>query len=354
MKRRWLQWAIILGPVLLLISFDYLRHAVFPDLHYSPADLIGAALVLLAILLFSHALFRMMDALKAQTREHQRQLSALIEVGMNLTAALSLDVVLQKVVEASVPLVAARYGALGVLDENGRIAQFITTGLSDAERARLTHSPRGDGLLGVVIREPRPLRVADISRDPRAIGFPPHHPPMKTLLAAPIIAKGQVYGNLYVTDKRNEREFTASDENILVMLAAQAGIAIENARLYNQIQDLAVLRERERIGMDLHDGIIQSLYAVGLRLEEMADQTGADNPALHARLDQAIDEITDVIKDIRNYILDLRPQISEGKDLRVGLADLVNAFRANSLVHAELLLDAGVERSRPREFRFPV
>lgn len=341
-NRRVLQWAIVLCPVLLLVGFDYLRHAVFPDFHHWPADLVGAALVLIVAFLFSRAVFGRMDALGAAGREHQRQLGTLIEAGMNLTADLALDAVLQKVVDVSAQLVHARYGALGVLGDDGYIHQFITTGISDADRARLGHPPRGHGLLGVVIRERQPLRVADISRDPRAVGFPPRHPPMKTLLAAPIISKGRVYGILYLADKEDGRAFTTTDENILVMLAAQAAIAIENAHLYTQVQDLAVLRERERIGMDLHDGIIQSLYAVGLGLEEVADQVSADKPDVHARLDQAIDDITGVIQDIRNYILDLRPQIFEGKDLSAGLADLVTAFRANSLVHADLEIRAEV------------
>ncbi|MBI4672682.1 MAG: GAF domain-containing sensor histidine kinase [Chloroflexi bacterium] len=336
MRRRWLRWAMVLSPALLLIGFDYLVDVAVPSLDRWPEELIGAVLILAVVLLFSKALFKRLDALEAQRREHERQLSALIETGMTLNADLTLDAVLQKVVDASTQLVRARYGALGVVGDDGYLKEFVTTGVTAAERARIAQLPRGHGLLGAAIRERKPLRVADMARDPRTSGFPRHHPHMKTLLAAPIISKGQLYGNLYLSEKADGREFTASDEAILVMFAAQAAIAIQNARPYAQTQDLAVLRERERIGMDLHDGIIQSLYAVGLGLEETAEQAAVDKPEIQTRLDQAIDDITTVIKDIRNYILDLRPQIFEGKDLNAGLADLVNAFRANSLVHAEL------------------
>lgn len=337
--RRILQWVTVLLPVTFLVVFDFTRHVIFPDLLYHwPGDVLGAGIVLLSTLFFSQAVFRALERMEAAEREDQRQ--ALTAAGMGLAAELSLDAVLRQVVTVSGALLHARYGALSVLGNDGSIQQFITLGVAEAEQARIGHLPRGLGLLGVVIRERRPLRLADISRDPRARGFPPHHPPMTTLLAVPIIAKGKLIGVLYLADKKDRTPFTGMDENLLVTLASQAAIAIENARLYTQVQDLAVLRKRERIGMDLHDGIIQSLYAVGLGLEDVADQIGAAQPDAQTRLEQAIDDITGVIQDIRNYILNLRPQTFEGKDLRTGLEELAQEFQANSLVHAEVEMHA--------------
>lgn len=159
---------------------------------------------------------------------------------MALASELSLPVLLQRIVELAVELTGAGYGALGVIGSDGDLVDFLTTGITDAERAAIGPLPRGRGLLGAVIQDARPLRLKEISRDPRSVGFPPHHPPMRSFLGAPVRARGQVFGNLYLTEKRGGPEFTAEDEEALVTLATQAGIAISNARLYEETR----LRER--------------------------------------------------------------------------------------------------------------
>src|SRR5579884_2770512 len=137
--------------------------------------------------------------------------------------------------------------------------------------ARIGPLPRGHGLRGVLIRLGRPVRIPDIRRDPRRVGFPPHHPPMTSLLGVPIRAHNTVVGDLYLADKIGAAEFSADDQHIVELLAAHAGVAIENARLYAQVGELTRLRERERIGRELHDGIIQDLYASTLQLEDLAE-----------------------------------------------------------------------------------
>lgn len=156
----------------------------------------------------------------------------LLEAGLILSRELSLAAVLKRIVELAVEITDARYGALGVLDANGRIADFITVGVTEEERGAIGHPPHGHGILGVLIREPKPLRLREISRDPRSYGFPPNHPPMKSFLGAPVMARGQVFGNIYLTEKQGAGEFSAQDEQALTILAAQAGVAVENARLY--------------------------------------------------------------------------------------------------------------------------
>jgi len=166
----------------------------------------------------------------------REQLGALVEAGMVLTAERSLEAVLQRIVEVACRLLGARYGALGVLDAQGGLGQFITTGFSEETKARIGHLPVGKGILGAMVREGKPLRLRDLTRDPRAHGFPPDHPPMHSFLGVPIVSKGRLFGNLYLTEKQDAEEFSKEDEKLAVTLAAQAAIAIENASLYEEVQ----------------------------------------------------------------------------------------------------------------------
>lgn len=170
-----------------------------------------------------------------------RRAERLLETGVALAAELSLPTLLRRIVELAVELTEARYGALGVLSSDGKdLSDFITVGVGDAERAAIGHLPSGRGILGVLIREPRPLRLADIADDARSVGFPPNHPPMHSFLGAPIEAHGRVFGNIYLTDKQHAAAFSEEDEAALVVLATQAGVAIANAHLYEEIR----VRER--------------------------------------------------------------------------------------------------------------
>ncbi|HUI69177.1 MAG TPA: ATP-binding protein, partial [Spirochaetia bacterium] len=166
----------------------------------------------------------------------REQLSALVEAGMILTAERSLLSVLQRIVEVACRLLKATYGALGVLDNQGRLEHFVTTGLDEGTRARIGSLPVGEGILGLLAREGKPLRIRDIAQDPRAHGFPPHHPAMHSFLGVPIISKGKLFGTLYLTEKHGAEEFSKEDEKLAVTLGAQAAVAIENASLYEQIQ----------------------------------------------------------------------------------------------------------------------
>ncbi|HEY3764071.1 MAG TPA: GAF domain-containing protein, partial [Gaiellales bacterium] len=160
------------------------------------------------------------------------RLAALIEAGTIVASGLDLETVLARLLDHARALTGARYAAVGVLDGTGaRIERFVTVGISEQERAALGDPPTGLGILGALITDPRPLRLADLGRDPRAAGFPPGHPPMRSFLGVPVVAGGAVFGNLYLTDKPGG-EFTADDEHLIVTLAAYAGVAVHNARLY--------------------------------------------------------------------------------------------------------------------------
>ncbi|MDX1687218.1 MAG: GAF domain-containing sensor histidine kinase [Candidatus Promineifilaceae bacterium] len=251
---------------------------------------------------------------------------------------LSLDKVLRQIVESARELANARYAALGIPDGKGGLAKFIHSGLPSEQVAQIPHEPEGHGLLGALLQEGRTIRIPHITGDPRSFGFPPGHPPMESFLGVPIKGGGEIMGNLYLTDKLGGEEFTAADEELIELLAAHAAIAIKNARLYEEVGRLAIVEERSRIGMDLHDGVIQAIYAVGLTLESARLLLPEDEHAEAVRLlDGAINGLNDAIRDIRNFILDLRPRRFNG-NLSEGLARLTREFQANTMIPVELRL----------------
>jgi signal transduction histidine kinase len=161
------------------------------------------------------------------------RMRALLDAGVALTSELSLDALLQRLVETAAQLTGARYAALGVIDRTGtELERFVTTGIDPQTQADIGDLPRGKGILGVLIRDAATLRLHDLSEDPRSVGFPAHHPPMRTFLGVPVLLRGVAYGNLYLTEKADEADFTREDEEIVQLLAGQAAVAIENARLY--------------------------------------------------------------------------------------------------------------------------
>jgi two-component system sensor histidine kinase DevS len=456
------------------------------------------------------------------------ELMALQEAVLAISADLSLPETLKRIVSAAARLTNARYAALGVPDSSGEsLIEFVTFGISPQEEASISHRPRGHGLLGLILREGKSLRLKDLSEHPRAYGFPAHHPPMRSFLGVPVVHRGKSVGNLYLTDKQDGGEFTEADQAIIELLAShvsialqnarlyqaslerrhelqernrelaavnavahsisehldlsrvmaesldqvlavsgaevgeifllddsgddlvlalhrgpfasafqtvtrfrhghgfpgravasgqpilttnlasdvrhlrpevaaagfksymsiplfakgkavgtldlaarsssvfdqagltllvgighQIGIAIENARLYKQVAKLAVLEERQRIGMDLHDGIIQSIYGVGLTLDYVTGQIAdGDTNGTGERIKQAADALNSVIRDIRSYILDLRPRQFNGDNLLSGLRQLVAEFKANTLISVDLTADDGADASLTPEAR---
>jgi signal transduction histidine kinase len=446
------------------------------------------------------------------TREQlEERLAALHRASLELVSDLSLDTVLERIVQIAREQANARYAALGVVDESGKLVRFIPVGMEPEEIALLKHEPVGKGLLGLFQTERCTIRVAEISKDPRSAGFPPHHPIMHSFLGVPILSGERILGQIYLTDKQDLPEFTEKDEHVIETLAAYAaiaitnarlyenlvhrdqalmqrnedlrllndvaaaltgsldldeildqtlrrvmdylgveageiflrdegekelrmalhrgdsaeafwtrdrfhigegsiglvaetgkplvnldpskdirylrqavakagfkcigvvpllargnvigvmgiatrqpremddrevqllmaigawaGITIENARLHNQARRLAVLEERERIGMDLHDGIIQSIYGVGLALDYARMSLEDDPSETRAKIEQSIEALNSTIRDIRAYILDLRPRQFHGEDLKQGLQRLVDEFQANSETKATL------------------
>ncbi|MDX1413021.1 MAG: GAF domain-containing sensor histidine kinase [Candidatus Promineifilaceae bacterium] len=258
-------------------------------------------------------------------------LDALNQAALAIAGELDSDKVLQQIVETARDLVGARYAALGVPGQDGKLIRFLTSGMTQENQERISHPPRGRGLLGALVGGRDSIRVKNIADDSRSFGFPEGHPQMTSFLGVPILGGSGPLGNLYLTDKIAGNEFSESDQRLVEMLAAHAAIAIQNSKLYEQVERLAILEERTRIGMDLHDGVIQSIYAVGLTLESIHLAMPSDEVELVRLLDTAIEGLNEAIRDIRNFILDLRPRRFSG-DLSQGLARLVREFQANTMI----------------------
>jgi signal transduction histidine kinase len=275
------------------------------------------------------------DAVMTSDRLQAQALAALNKAALAISRDLELDQTLQHIVDSARELVSTRYAALGVFNSEGELETFVFSGLTSEEAEDIGSFPEGLGLLGAVLDSTRPIRVADIRHDSRSRGTPEGHPKVTNFLGVPINARDEVQGNLYLTDKISGDEFTDADEELITIFASHAAVAIKNARLYKEVGRLAIIEERSRIGMDLHDGVIQSIYAVGLTLES-AQMILEENPD-QARefLNQSIAGLNDAIRDIRNFILDLRPRRFEG-DLTTGIARLVREFQANTMVEVDV------------------
>jgi Signal transduction histidine kinase len=264
------------------------------------------------------------------------ELEALVEATRAIAEVLDLEPVLQLIVDRVRVLVGAEYAALGIVNAGGRIERFITSGIDPDVRQAIGEPPRGHGLLGLIIREGRSYRITRIADHPDSYGFPPNHPLMTSFLGVPVTVHGRSVGNLYLTDKRGATEFTESDRLLVEMFALRAGIAIDNARLHEQVRRLAVVEERERISRDLHDGIIQSIYGVALSLEEVPFLVGSAPDEAGVRVDRAIDSLNLTIREIRNFILGLRSELLHGADVVAGLATLADEFGATGASDVEL------------------
>ena len=268
---------------------------------------------------------------------------AVTDAALRITAEHELDRVLQVSVDLARDLVGARYAALGLVGPDGRLAQFVVSGISDEESAGIENKPTGRGVLGLLLAKPQTLRLPDIEKHPHSFGFPPNHPPMTSLLGVPIVARDNLLGSLYLADKASEDEFTEGDERMIQTLARYTAVAIENAHLIQRVHRQAVLEERERIGMDLHDGIIQSIYAVGLSLELGRMEVKENVNEAEGHIVSAIEGLDNIIRDIRSYIMDLQPARIQDGPLTLALEQLVREFRANTLVQVNLDVASDIE-----------
>jgi signal transduction histidine kinase len=263
-----------------------------------------------------------------RARRAEANLAALDVAVQGISGVLALDSVLQLIVDHVRDLAEAEYAALGIASADGVIERFITGGLSAAARERIGALPRGHGLLGLIIREGRTFRIPELALDPRRHGFPPHHPEMHSFLGVPITVRGRAVGDLYLTNKRGAPEFSVEDQTLVERFAAHAGLAIENARLSDRVQALAVVEER--------DGIIQRIYGVTLGLDDVPEIAMHDPAAAGERVEHAIDSLHDAIAEIRTFIYGLRPGLHFPGSMRSALETLAEETRLNTPMQIEV------------------
>ena len=341
----------VVVPAALLGALILFRYVVLDQVvERSEATIITLVIGVTGVVAFSVAIFARLSQLQERDQEQNARLRALAldleqrretmealnEAGMALSAELDSAAVLQKIVDLAKGVANARYAALGIFGADGGVTQFITAGITAEQRARIGALPRGHGVLGVLPRDKRPLRLRDLKDHPESVGFPPAHPPMRSFLGVPILWRGESVGNLYLTEKQGADEFTPEDEKALLTFAAQAAIAIENARLYEQLERIAVLEERQRIGMDLHDGAIQSLYGIGLILEDAAERVTSEPDAARTTVGRAVDRLNVTIADLRAYVLGLAPVRSSNRPLAESLPELAGQLAANAALEVDV------------------
>ncbi|MBN1994370.1 MAG: PAS domain S-box protein [Anaerolineae bacterium] len=271
---------------------------------------------------------------KQAEKERERlidELRALNEAAQAINSELSLEQVLHKIAEAAQNLVKTKFAALGVRDSQDQLSHFITAGIIQQEPAQIGPSPIDRGLLNTLLNEGQSVIINNIAQHPDAAGFPNHYPVMRSLLGVPVFSsKGDLIGALYLADKKDGSDFIEADQKLIEMLAYHAAIAIENARLYEQTQRLAILEEQERFARDLHDGIIQSIYGVGLSLDSAKAAISATNGAARQQIDLSLKSLAQVITDVRNYIFDLRPQALKDKGLYARMHGLIKELQINT------------------------
>src|SRR5215207_5515447 len=272
-------------------------------------------------------------------------LKDIAESVMRAAEAGTLEEVLAQIAFVTQQLIHARYTALGVPDGTGSLRFFKVVGVTPAQIHAIGHYPVGRGLLGVIMNERQPLRLERMSDDPRSVGFPANHPRMDSLLGVPIALGSNLYGMLYLCDREDGEPFTEQDQWLVETLAGYAALAIAGVQLSEQTGRLVLLEERERVGRELHDGTIQSLYAIGMQLQLMRLSQPEPDPALPG----IIHDLDTVIEDVRSYILNLKVTAYEQQPIRESLEEVIKRL------HIPARLQVSIEApSRQPPFAPPV
>jgi signal transduction histidine kinase len=254
--------------------------------------------------------------------EDPGRLRRLIDAILAVASELSLSTLLQHLLEEGRDMTGAKYAALGLLDETRtHLEEFLTLGIDPDLEAMIGSRPTGEGILGLLILEPEPLRLDHLSDHPDSVGMPAHHPKMDSFLGVPILIHGEVYGNLYLTDK--EGGFDEVDEATISTLTMAAGVAIENSRLHAKVRDASLEEDRLRIARDLHDSVTQQLFAAGLLLEATLKESR--DPKVNARVETASSLLEESITQIRDVIYDLDSSRSHA-ELSKRIARVVEEF----------------------------
>lgn len=338
MTLKQLKFVAMVVPIAAVLVLEVVRYMVMGPVPMGKRILMDVVSIS-GILLFTTIMFRFIDAMQQRLRRQNEELLALHSAGLAISAELALDAVLKKVVDQARHLVGAKYGAVSVVDRQGRIEQFITSGISAADRAAIGPPPVGHGVLGVVLREGRHLRLTDVRDHPQSAGFPPNHPVMRSLLAVPIDCKGPFLGNIYLSEKNDGSAFTDRDHETLVRFSVQAAIAIDNAYLHAQAADLAIAEERLRIAHEMHDGLAQVLGYVNTKVQA-ADaylRRGKTDDA-SAQLHELATSARQAYTEVREGIVGLRTLPGPDRPLHEVLREYLERWREQSGVSTDLVV----------------
>jgi signal transduction histidine kinase len=258
-----------------------------------------------------------------------------------LAAEREVEPVLQQLVHAARELGGARYAALGVPDGEGAFSRFITSGMSDELIAAMGPLPRTHGLLGAMLESPQPYRTPDIHTHARFRGWwPRSHPDMRSFLGVPIVARGGIIGALYLTDKEGAEAFSDADERLIVLLAAHAAIAIENARLHERSRELSIVEERNRLARELHDAVTQQLFGVVLAAPSAGELLARGDGTAAEEVERVQALARGAMDELRSVVFELRPASLEAEGLAQALRKHVDVLRRVSGRAIELRIAA--------------
>ena len=342
MDFRHLKWLAISAPIAFIAILEYTRYALAPIHGSWQGHLVLDGVVLLGAITFYGAVFTIVDQMRQELERRNRELESLRSASLDITSQLSLDIVLQKVVDLACGLLGTRYGALAVYDEQGVIHTFVTAGVSAEEIARIGPPPVGKGLLGVVLHEGKHLRTSAIGGEARSCGLPVNHPHMSSLLAVPVICQSSFRGNLYLSEKLDAGDFTSGEEEMLARFAAQAAIAIDNAHLHAQVGSLAVVEERLRLAREMHDGQAQVLAYVNTKAQAVQAflQSGRTREASE-HLEQLAGAAREVYADVREGILGLRTVVDSENGFTDALRRHLERWQDQCGIAVDLAVEEG-------------
>ncbi len=279
-----------------------------------------------------------------------RTLKAVGDAVLGVASELSVEEVLQRLVDSARELAQARYAAVGVPDGEGGFSQFLTSGMSEQLRASLGPLPRQHGVLGAMLEVPEPYRTRDLREHPRFRGWWPNgHPDMRSFLGVPIVSREGVIGAFYLTEKLGALDFGGEDERMIEVLAAHAAIAITYARLYEQSRELSVLAERNRLALDLHDAVSQKLFGLVLETESAKALLDRDPDAAREQMDKLQTLAQEARDELRSLVFELRPPNLERDGLCGTLRKHVELLRRLQPAEIELDLDDGIELEPARD-----
>jgi signal transduction histidine kinase len=263
------------------------------------------------------------------------RLTPLIEEAASVGGTDELGKLLRALVAEAKAATGARYAALGVVGDHGVLSEFLYDGMTHEQAQSIGHPPIGRGVLGTLVHSDKPLILTEITDHPDSVGFPEHHPEMHTFLGVPVTAGGESFGNLYLTEK--EGGFTNDDVIAVVALSHIAGMAIQNARMQTRLRKVAVVEDRQRIARDLHDSVIQDLFAVGLGLQSIVSRL--DDEQMAERVNEAIDTLDSSVAALRRYIFELKDSRPPATDLDQRLQDVVARMGAVYPARVELEIE---------------